>query len=88
MQAGAGDSRRIIEVAKVRRRAGATAARRATATAERCRNMMDGRGVGQSAGRARWVERRGPRRAGGGGGDGFVEVSSGLGGEGFRQRMA
>lgn len=86
-QAGA-DSRRIIEVAKVRRRAGATAARRATATAERCRNMAGGRSVGQSAGRARWVEWRGPRRAGGGGGNGFVEGSSTLGGEGFRQRMA
>lgn len=33
------DSRRIMEVAKVRRTAGATAARRATATAVRCRNM-------------------------------------------------
>lgn len=86
-QAGA-DSRRIIEVAKVRRRAGATAARRATATAERCRNMADGRSICQSAGRAKWVEWREPRRACGGGGNGFVEVSSMLGGEGFRQRMA
>lgn len=65
------NSRRIIEVAKVRRRAGATAARRATATAERCRNMTDRRSVGQSAGRGRWVEWRGPRRACGGGGKWF-----------------
>lgn len=44
---GTGASRRTMVVAKERRRTGATAARRATATAERCRNMA-GDSVGRS----------------------------------------
>lgn len=37
---GPADSRRTAEVARLRRRAGAMAARRATATADRCRNIV------------------------------------------------